>query len=66
MLYFKGASYEQCVYANNNHQSNFTAGNEINIEFKKEKISFTSKTNIYIRGLDENTTDNDLQEMCQK
>jgi hypothetical protein len=26
----------------------------------------TSKTNIYIRGLDENTTDKDLYEMCQK
>jgi len=26
----------------------------------------TSKTNLYIRGLDENTTDNDLFEMCKK
>jgi len=26
----------------------------------------TSKTNLYIRGLDENTTDTDLYEMCKK
>lgn len=34
---------------------------------KKEKLfTFTSKTNLYIRGLNENTTDKDLYEMCKK
>ena len=35
---------------------------------KKEKIysSFTSKTNLYIRGLGEDTTDKDLLDMCKK
>jgi hypothetical protein len=35
---------------------------------KKEKVVITSisKTNLYIRGLDERTTDQDLYSMCQK
>lgn len=35
---------------------------------KKEKLipTSTSKTNLYIRGLNENTTDKDLHDMCQK
>ena len=41
-----------------------------NSEFinRKEKLfsSFTSKTNLYIRGLNEDTTDKDLYEMCKK
>jgi RNA recognition motif-containing protein len=41
-----------------------------NSEFitKKEKLysSFTSKTNLYIRGLNEDTTDKDLYDMCKK
>lgn len=41
-----------------------------NYYYKKERMAsvqlMTSKTNIYIKGLDENTTDKDLFEMCQK
>ena len=41
-----------------------------NYYYKKERMAsiqlMTSKTNIYIKGLDENTTDKDLYEMCQK
>jgi len=41
-----------------------------NSEFipKKEKLysPFTSKTNLYIRGLNEDTTDKDLYDMCKK
>lgn len=39
---------------------------EFNIPSKKDRPSTTSKTNIYIKGLDEDTTDNDLHDMCQK
>lgn len=33
---------------------------------KKDRPTSMSKTNIYIRGLDENTTDMDLHDMCEK
>jgi RNA recognition motif-containing protein len=42
-----------------------------NLRFKNDKVEkfcpfSISKTNLYIRGLDENTTDDDLYEMCKK
>jgi RNA recognition motif-containing protein len=35
---------------------------------RKDKLiaTSTSNTNLYIRGLDENTTDKDLYDMCEK
>ena len=50
-----GASFNEAEYDLNN-----------NVEYKFERPSSTSKTNIYIRGLDEDTTDKDLFDMCQK
>ncbi len=51
----------------NNGNLNSRTGNG-NGTRKKEKFCAisTSKTNLYIRGLDENITDNDLFEMCKK
>ncbi len=50
-----GTSFNEAEYDLNN-----------NVEYKIERPSSTSKTNIYIRGLDEDTTDKDLFDMCQK
>jgi RNA recognition motif-containing protein len=49
----------------NNNSSNNTIPNQ---SHRKEKLfsSFTSKTNLYIRGLNEDTSDKDLYEMCKK
>lgn len=46
----------------------FSGSNTNHTSHRKEKLfsSFTSKTNLYIRGLNEDTTDKDLYEMCKK
>ncbi len=49
--------------ANNISHNN---SNNYNEKIKKEKCVSISKTNIYIRGLGENTSDQDLYEMCSK
>jgi RNA recognition motif-containing protein len=58
---------------NNHNYNRFNPNNTINngdIYYisKKDKVipTSTSKTNLYIRGLDENTTDKDLYELCKK
>lgn len=52
----------------NNSKSNFQYSKSDYYITKREKLipTSTSKTNLYIRGLAENTTDNDLYKMCQK
>ena len=51
----------------NNNKKNKKA--TISVKQSKEKTNISSsisKTNVYIKGLNENITDNDLFEMCSK
>jgi RNA recognition motif-containing protein len=51
----------------NNKKKNKKA--TISVKQSKEKANISSsisKTNVYIKGLNENITDNDLFEMCSK
>ena len=53
---------------NPNTKANFQYSKSDYYITKREKLipTSTSKTNLYIRGLAENTTDDDLFEMCKK
>lgn len=57
------------ISLNNSHSKvNFQISKSDYYITKREKLipTSTSKTNLYIRGLSENTTDEDLYEMCKK
>ena len=51
---------------NNNRETEKIASTPPLNYVKKVVLTSISKTNLYLRGLNENTTDNDLLDLCQR
>ena len=56
----KKKNLKHCYFKAN--KANFSLKSKAN----KEPSEYISKTNIYIKGLNENTTDDDLLNLCSK